>query len=85
MPDPVKKTMSQSALIEDPDVESIDIRVHLKAGVNIVSPFTIERAVLKWMAAHFPAWAEYWMKPGSTIGTTEPRIQPAAAGSDEDG
>lgn len=58
------------ATVEDKDVSELEIRITLKPGVTSkdCSPFTMERVVLEHMARSFPVWAEYWMKPGSTLG-----------------
>ena len=65
-----QKMVSTQSLVEDPDVERLEISIVLKPGKEPkdLSPFTMERVLLKYMASHFPTWAEYWMREGSHLG-----------------
>jgi hypothetical protein len=61
---------STKALVDDQDAEELEITITWKPGVtsNKLSPFAMERVLLKYLAGHIPTWGEYWMKAGSTLG-----------------
>ncbi len=64
------QTSTQATIYDDKDIEEIRISIIWKPGRTSkdASPFVMERVLLKYLADHFPVWAEYWMKPGSTLG-----------------
>ena len=63
-------TSTQAAIRDDDDIEELHLSFVWKPGRSTkgASPFTQERVLLKYMADHFPMWAEYWMKNGSSLG-----------------
>lgn len=63
-------TSTQATIRDDEDIDEIHISFvwKLGRGTKGASPFACERVLLKYMADHFPSWAEYWMKSGSTLG-----------------
>jgi len=78
--------MSTQATLVDPDVDRIEITITLKDGKKSgdMSPFVMERAILKHMAASFPSWAEYWSK-AKTLGPDPPPVYAGALGCNKNG
>ena len=56
--------LTVSSTLDDPEFDLIEVRLRKRVAADPTSSFGIERAVLRWIASHIPAWAQHCIDTG---------------------